>query len=115
VNKLCKIKSKRGKMQYIRYEDLGLTRTDTSDVNQSEGNANTPLHRAIERGDIIELKMLLSNGAYVNIVGKDGETPLHLAVKNGNVQVIKLLLALGADVNAQDNDGETPSLGSSER
>ena len=53
-------------------------------------------------------KILIENGADVNIKGNWGRTPLHLALKKGYTNLAKLLIEHGADVNATDNKGWTP-------
>jgi len=51
--------------------------------------------------------LLLSHGADVNAVDKDGRTPLHYAAEGGCAEAVKKLLELGADVYAIDSRGQT--------
>nr|MBO6295302.1 ankyrin repeat domain-containing protein [Schwartzia sp. (in: firmicutes)] len=53
-------------------------------------------------------KLLVDAGANVNITDNDGETPLISAVRHGDVEKVKVLLAAGADVKAKDKKGVTP-------
>jgi hypothetical protein len=72
-----------------------------SDVNAREGNFQTALEVAAERGcdvDIIEL--LFRYGADVAVQGSR-ETVLQLAANFSNVGVVRLFLEHDADVNAQ--------------
>jgi ankyrin repeat protein len=90
----------------------------------------TPLFWAARSGDATLVKLLLEQGAEVNLyaapysepgnvvagpsiwdrnsTGKTGETPLHLAAGEGHVEASRLLLDQGADVNAGDESGRTP-------
>ncbi|MFZ2959526.1 MAG: ankyrin repeat domain-containing protein [Candidatus Ozemobacteraceae bacterium] len=54
------------------------------------------------------VKLLLENGAKVNVIDKMGNTPLHLAVLSDHLLGVKLLLEKGASVNVKNNNGETP-------
>ena len=73
------------------------------------GCVETPLHEAAERGHAEVVKVLLANGAEVNIRNDHGyETPLHKAASSGRAEVVKELLAAGGDVNARDDEGKTP-------
>jgi uncharacterized protein len=47
------------------------------------------------------IKILLANGADVNLMSVDGQTPLMWAARNGKIETAKLLIANGADVNKQ--------------
>ena len=83
----------------------------TTNIVPTENEANTkdtPLYKAVEKGDLKAVKCLLANGADVNTKNIFGNTPLHKAVSRGDSEAIKLLLASGADVNARDDDGNTP-------
>lgn len=54
------------------------------------------------------VKLLLENGAKVNVVDKMGNTPLHLAVMTNHFQGVKALLENGAEISAKNNNNETP-------
>jgi len=77
-------------------------------------HAKPPLHRAANRGDEAQIRLLLSQGAHINERLPDGRTPLHCAavqphlVLNPNVEAARALLAAGADKDAKDNNGDTP-------
>jgi ankyrin repeat protein len=67
----------------------------------------TPLHVAVNQGNIEVLKFVLKKTWNVNRRDEYGWTPLHYAAKN--VEATKLLLATNrADINAKDNVGYTP-------
>jgi len=75
----------------------------------------TPLFKASEKGHLTIVKLLLKNGANLNVKDKDGATPLHVASYYGNQEVVKLLLVNGTNVNSQDVDGVTPLYNASKR
>src|SRR5690606_37937038 len=54
------------------------------------------------------IKYLISKGANVYSIDKDGATPLHYATSAGNREALKCLLLNGANVNARDTLSFTP-------
>ena len=80
------------------------------DVNQVDDAGWTPLHNAVENGNLRAIELLLAAlGINVNQVNDAGFTPLHKAVQMGNLDAIELLLAApGIDVNQVSNNGWTP-------
>lgn len=55
------------------------------------------------------MKLLLDNGAKVNIQDKHGAAPLHRAAAKGNLSTTELLLkSEGIKIDIQDNLGQTP-------
>ncbi|XP_062986631.1 ankyrin repeat domain-containing protein 12 [Elgaria multicarinata webbii] len=77
-------------------------------VNKRNERGETPLHTAAIRGDIKQVKELISLGANVNVKDFAGWTPLHEACNAGYYDVAKVLIAAGADVNTQGLDDDTP-------
>jgi ankyrin repeat protein len=69
---------------------------------------NSPLHDAVEANDLHKVKVVLSSGIDVNIVGKFGRIPLHLAAKIKNLDMVEFLLERGADPNIKNTHGFTP-------
>ena len=53
------------------------------------------------------VKVLIENGADINARNNYGQTPLHW-IRNDNLEIAKLLIESGADVNAKNNKGNTP-------
>ena len=89
-----------GMLAAVKYlvEDLG------ADVNASDHEGNTALHNAAARGDVEMIKYLVSKGANVMAVNREGKTTADMA--NGPVQRIQpwpealaLLESLGAKNN----------------
>lgn len=64
-----------------------------SNVNEDIGN---DLIQAAKKGDINEVRRLISEGANVNAKDNDGWTPLHWAVKNNHSTTAEVLLDNGA-------------------
>jgi len=65
-----------------------------------------PLHQAAAKGDIEQLKLLMSKGADVNAKDETGDTALCYAVKVGKKGMVQMLVEGGADVNI----GSSPPL-----
>ncbi len=62
------------------------------------------LHHAAANGKIERVKLLISEGADVNVKNNEGLTPLHCAAREGDKEIVSLLLAHDADVNIGDAD-----------
>ena len=81
-----------------------------ADVNiQNIGCGDTPLQHVVIRGLIKPIKYLISKGARINAVGKEGRTALmDTALCSQNTEkVIKILVENGAGINYRDTDGNT--------
>jgi ankyrin repeat protein len=79
----------------------------------SKEELNNKLIKAIENNDIKLVKNLISEGADVNAIVKEGEydnvhTPLIFATQKRNKEIVELLISNGADVNFEYNKGFTP-------
>jgi ankyrin repeat protein len=79
------------------------------DVNFSDAQGDTPLHKAAMENRIAVVKFLITKGADVNRRNRpsiksyefeNGDTPLHYAVRSGAYDVAEFLIANGAGVNA---------------
>ena len=80
-----------------------------ADVNAKRTDDQvTPLHLASGWNHYMAVRLLIENGADVNIPCDDGRSPLHIAASKGFFNVVRLLLDYGADVNIPDIDGYTP-------
>nr|XP_022286571.1 uncharacterized protein LOC111099549 isoform X2 [Crassostrea virginica] len=66
------------------------------------------LFKASEKGHASIARLLLNNGADVNLCNKDGYSPLFKGSANGHDSIVQLLLNNGADVNLCNEDGCSP-------
>ena len=62
---------------------------------------NYALNIAVRGSTIEAVKLLIDNGANVNVKDSDDWTPLHSAVQLVRKEIVELLIAKGADVNAK--------------
>ncbi|KAF1781604.1 Ankyrin repeat-containing domain [Phytophthora cactorum] len=76
-----------------------------AEVNAVSGGSSksTPLTFAAQNGHLDCVRVLLANGARVDLGDKLKKTPLILAVKNGHTRVAAALINGGANVNAYDS------------
>lgn len=82
-----------------------------ADVNEVQGDGMTALHWAASRGNIAATRMLVSAGARLDPLTRNGNyTPLHLAAQNGRAETVRALLAAGANVNARTSSGGASAL-----
>ncbi|KAK2911719.1 hypothetical protein Q8A67_003852 [Cirrhinus molitorella] len=68
----------------------------------------TKLHLAVMKGDIQDVKDLVTVGASVTIPDYAGWTPLHEAVQRNKYDMTETLLKAGAEVNCRGHNGITP-------
>ncbi len=61
----------------------------------------TPLHHAAEQGNKALVKVLLENGADIEIKDDQGRTPLRIAKEKGHKDIINLLRSRGANDESQ--------------
>lgn len=80
-------------------------------VNSVSQNAlmAAPLHSALATRNLKIAKILLENGADVNLAESGGYTPLHIAAQNGDLEGLDMVLAHHPDLNPRlEADGLTP-------
>jgi ankyrin repeat protein len=70
--------------------------------------ADSPLLAAVKKSDSAAVRLLLEQGASVNLAGADGTTALHWAVEMDNLEMTRLLLKAGADAKRTNRYGMTP-------
>ena len=79
------------------------------DVNAPDDYLNiAPLAWSASHGQTEAARLLIENGADVNIEDDNGSTPLHGAAVFGRAEVAKLLVENGANLQARNDDGGTP-------
>jgi len=68
---------------------------------------DTPMHNAVLYGRIEAVKVLLNNGADVDIMDTSS-TPLDTAAQLGSAEMVQLLIDHGANINAKNSFNSTP-------
>ncbi len=77
-------------------------------VNSPDKDKMTPLHHAVDTGNLEAASLLIKMGADVNAVNFKKETPLHIAAYKGNADAVKLLLKHGADPTRREMRDRIP-------
>lgn len=54
------------------------------------------------------LKILIENGADINVLDEQDSAPLHLAAARNQTRIVRMLINKGADVNLKGKSGEYP-------
>lgn len=80
------------------------------EMNKRDNLGRTPLFVAADKGSETGVKILIENGANIEISDKQGRTPLYTACDSNQINVVKLLIKKGANVNKCDNEGRSPIL-----
>lgn len=109
LNKEKIIKNTETLFNAIIQSDVLLAKKSIQDAFiNAEFRGNTPIMIAVTTKNKEMVKLLLDNGANINIKNKiDGYTPLILAVRVGDIKIAKLLLDHCADINIKDDEGKT--------
>ena len=76
-------------------------------VNAPDQFGETPLLKAVKKGQVEKVKDLIAQGADVNFVDQFKSSVLMTAVKKENAEIVKLLVEAGADVNYKNNFGKS--------
>ena len=86
---------------YYGFDNVLLEALNSTNPNVSDNDGVTPLHMAIERGNLSAARTLIQHGAQVDACTSQTRlTPLHLAVESGNKAAVELLLAAQAPIDA---------------
>ncbi|XP_069672517.1 ankyrin repeat domain-containing protein 39-like isoform X2 [Periplaneta americana] len=72
-----------------------------ADLDETDSEGRTQLHRAAERGDTHTVQLLLDTGSLVNAVDLHSYTPLYLAAREGHQGACRALLAAGARMDVK--------------
>jgi ankyrin repeat protein len=82
-----------------------------ADVNLPSNNGFNvfPLHSAAAGNHTDIARMLVENGAKVNVKQQAGSTPLHSAAQTGNLELLILLLENGAQTDVRMEGGKLPA------
>ncbi|MBN2018412.1 MAG: ankyrin repeat domain-containing protein [Candidatus Cloacimonetes bacterium] len=85
--------------------------TDNPDIlNERDEQYCDPLTVAAIAGNLDIMKYLISQGADINTIDREGSNLLHNAAANGHLEVVQYLLDQGFDINAEDANGNTALL-----
>lgn len=77
-------------------------------INQIDCLKNrTALHWAVASDNEAIVKILINNGANVNMADRDSVTPLILASNMGNLNIVRHLISKGSNINHTDRMGTT--------
>jgi len=79
----------------------------TSAMGKRQDKPTESLHKAAWKGDIEQVRLLISQGADVNERNRNGSTPLHVATWPRHTEVVELLIQKGVEVDAKDRGGYT--------
>ena len=66
------------------------------------------LYRAVQAGDLEQIKLNIRSGADLSQPADDGDYPLHVASRAGQVSIVRELAEHGADLRVRDRAGRTP-------
>lgn len=77
-------------------------------INATRVDGRCALSLAAEFGHGHVLKILLENGASIDLADGKGRTPLMFAAENSKSDAVRILLENGADINATDHEESTP-------
>ena len=92
-----------GHTKTVRYL-AGLQEVDVKNVHHQHFTA---LHRAVSKGHVDVVQVLIDAGADVEAKDRMGRSPLHWACEEGRLAIVKMLVKAGAEVCATDNEGDT--------
>ena len=62
------------------------------DLELTDQEGNTALHKAASTGNTEILNTLIKKGANIHATNNNGDTPLHLAIRKGNMEAARLLM-----------------------
>ncbi|KAF7378010.1 HET-domain-containing protein [Mycena sanguinolenta] len=76
-------------------------------VDEVNGNGETALHIACEKGHFGIAELLIKYDASVDLCANNGKTALHLALEDNHLNIVQLLLHHNATVDLAIKDGKT--------
>lgn len=79
-----------------------------SNINSLFTDGTSRLYVASANGNDNMIKLLLSNGADIELCSREGGSPLYLACQKGHNSSVQLLLRNGADINLCMKNGASP-------
>lgn len=76
-------------------------------INFQDIEGKTPLHLAMECDNIAAVKLLVKNGANIELVDLNGQVPLHIAIEKENLEAV-MLLSNQTTINVVTKSGNYP-------
>jgi len=67
-------------------------------VNAQNANGEAPLHQACLGRNMSIIRILLENGANINVKTDHGDAPIHWSIRTGDADLVAFLVKRGADV-----------------
>ncbi len=95
---------------FIRWFIDDVNRGNRDIVNLRDYHDRTPLHEAVELGNLEVCQLLVEYGADVNAASKDGNRPIHGAGAKVRPSIWELLVESGAETDVENNNGLRPYL-----
>jgi hypothetical protein len=83
-------------------------RDEDININQTNHMGLTALHHSVLTNNMDATKLLLCQGADVDIQDANGFSPLHAAAGCDFLYICSMLVVFGADTFLQNNDGDYP-------
>ena len=74
------------------------------DIDARDGNMATCLHIAVEKNDIVAVRILVEAGAALSL--NDYETPLHAAVRMDHTDIVRFLIRAGASLETNNTQSK---------
>jgi len=89
------------------YHAVRAGNVETADSLIKKGTDISSIYLSAYKGNLSNLKTLLTRGASVNEKDETGFTPLHAAAAGGQKEIVQYLISQGADVKAEGGPGWT--------
>ncbi len=97
--------SKDGRLEVVKY----LFSKGGNNINATDAVKDSALHLAVINNHLDVVKLLVANGADINLKDNDGYSQLAFATMGkSNYEIVKFLVREGADINSVDNRNFTP-------
>ncbi len=108
-NELKKLEQERHSIKHVmhEYDQWKKCGFDVNYVFKDSSKEFMLLHFAANFGDTNVTKLLLEEGANIDIKDQNKNTPLHLAASNGHTDIVKLLMEKGSDLSVVNKEGNT--------
>lgn len=113
-----KINSNNNSINHAMSKNSSINATEVSEfkvaidpkINDKDNSGCTKLQRKIQaysKGELNQIKELISQGADVNTKDNKGKTPFFYSAVNESYEVMDLLISKGANIDEEDDEGTT--------